>query len=313
MKRLILLSLILFCAAALAGASNLTDLTEIGVGARPLGMAKAFNTIADDGSAIFMNPAGLNSVGEFSLISMSGNLVNEVPYLVVGGARRTHLGVFGVGYVGASVGGIKEAILVGSTPEVTGNEADFGSSTLILSYATEVKNVFYLQDILFLRKQEATVGANLKYVSQGFSGAPSFEGASANGFDLDVGTIIPMDEKLTYSVTLKNLIPGNNVGNDELPMSIIGGAAYKFDDYNLMTTANLETGGHGFTYRLGAEWYLNAILSLRAGLAQQPDVFNYACGVGLKFRGFAFDYAFHTYAELAEFNTHYFSLGYIGE
>ena len=87
--------------ASAAYASSVADLTEIGVGARPLGMARAFTAVADDGSAIFMNPAGLNSVDELSLISMSGNLINEIPYLVIGGARRTHLGVFGIGYIGA--------------------------------------------------------------------------------------------------------------------------------------------------------------------------------------------------------------------
>jgi hypothetical protein len=313
MRKLILSSLILLTAATLAGASSVADLTEIGVGARPLGMARAFTAMADDGSAIFMNPAGLNSVNEFNLISMSGNLINEIPYLVLGGARRTHLGVFGIGYIGASIGGIREAVLVGSTPEVTGNEADFGNSTLVLSYATEVKNVLYLKDIMFLRKKNAKVGANLKYVSLGFSGAPSFEGNSASGFDLDIGTIIPMDEKLTYSVTVKNLIPGNNVKNDELPMSIIGGVSYLIPDRNLTTAADAELGPRGLAYSLGAEWAINSILRLRGGLSQKPDVFAYAFGVGTRFRGFTFDYAFHTYAELAEFNTHYFSLGYIGE
>lgn len=306
----------LFLIAAIATsalASSVADLTEIGVGARPLGMAKAFNTIADDGSAIFMNPAGLNSVGEYSLISMSGNLINEVPYVVIGGARRTHLGVFGLGYVGASVGGIKEAVLVGGTPEVTGNQASFGNTTLVLSYANEAGNINYLKDIVFLRKHNAVFGANLKLVSQGFSGGASFEGGSASGFDVDLGAIIPMDEKLTYSAAIKNIVPGNTVGGDELAMAIIGGVAYKIPDHNLTTAADAELGAHGLTYRLGTEWDANPILRLRCGLVQQPDALNYAAGVGLKFRGFTFDYAFHTYAELAEFNTHYFSLGFSAE
>ena len=313
MKKLILLSLIIFAAATLAGASSVVDLTEIGVGARPLGMGKAFNSIADDGSAIFTNPAGLTHVKRFDVLSMSGNLVNEIPYLVVGGAYKTNFGVLGIGYVSASTGGIREAVLVGITPEVTGNEADYGNTTLVLSYGNDAKNINLINKIRFLTDRNAKVGANLKFVSHGFTGAPSFEGSGRSGFDIDLGTLFPINENLTSSLTLKNIIPGKNVESDELPMSIIGGVAYQVPHRNLLTAADAEYGKYGFLLHLGAEWNPVQPLRLRLGLDQKPEGFNYALGVGTKFRGFTFDYAYHTYAELSEFTTHFFSLGYIGE
>ncbi len=293
-------------------ASSVIDPTEIGVGARPLGMGKAFNSVADDGSALFMNPAGLTAVDKFSIISMSGNLINEVPYMMLGGAWRAPAGVIGIGYVGASTDGIKEAILVGSTPEVTGNTANFGATTFVLSYANEAEEINYINKINFLTDRNAKVGANLKLVTQGFSGGASFEGGSASGFDIDLGTIIPINETINSSVTIKNIIPGNNVGSDELPMSIIGGLSVKYPERNLLTAYDAEINQEGFLLHLGVEWNPVRSLFLRAGIDQKADAYNLALGLGTKFRGFTFDYAYHTYAELSEFTTHYFSIGFVG-
>lgn len=299
--------------AAPVAASSIVDITEIGVGARPLGMGKAFNSIADDGSAIFTNPAGLTNVKNFDLISMSGNLINEVPYLTLGGAWRKDRGVWGIGYVGASVAGIREAVLVGPTPEVTGNEASFANSTFVISYAQEARDVGWLRKIDWLTERDAQVGANLKLVSQGFTGGASFEGGNASGFDLDIGLIASLNDDLTGSLALKNIIPGNNVGPDELPLGLSAGIAHENTERKLTTALDAELNNGAFLLHLGAEWNPLPALFLRSGLDQAADGFNLAFGVGTQARGFTFDYAYHTYAELSEFTTHYFSIGYQGE
>jgi hypothetical protein len=293
-----------------ASASSFVDLTEIGIGARPLGMGKAFNAIVDDGSALFMNPAGLTAVDNMSLISMSGNLLNEIPYMMVGGAWKTRSGYWGIGYIGASVGGIKEAVLINGTPEVTGNKADYGTSTIIIGYANSAKDIELVNRIDFLTDRDAAVGANFKLVSYGFSGATSFEGASGSGFDLDLGTVFPVKENLHGSFTIKNIIPGNNIKSDELPMTLVGGIAHEDPERNLLTALDLEYNDLGITLHTGAEWNPKKPLFIRCGLDQTPNGYDLAFGVGTKFRGFSFDYAYHTYAELSEFTTHYFSIGY---
>jgi hypothetical protein len=35
--------------------------------------------------------------------------------------------------------------------------------------------------------------------------------------------------------------------------------------------------------------------------------------MGVNVKGFTFDYAYHTYAELSELTTHFFSIGWVGE
>lgn len=293
-------------------ASQVVDLTEIGVGAKPLGMGKVFNP-QDNSGSLFQNPAGIANISKFSLTSMSGNVLGEVPYVMAGGAYKTNYGVVGIGYVNASVGGIREATLVNGVPEITGNEANYGSSTLLIGVANDAKAVNYINNLKFLTDRGAKVGLTLKVVNQGFSGAASFEGANGSGFDLDLGTIVPINDRLTSSFSIKNLIPGNNVKGDELPMAISGGLAYQLPERKLMTAADAEYTTRGLLLHLGAEWNPLTLLFVRGGLDQKADGFNYSLGLGTRYCGFSFDYAYHTYAGLSEMTTHYFSIGFVGE
>lgn len=295
-----------------AFASQIVDLTEIGAGSKPLGTGNTFNP-SDESGSLFQNPAGISNVKKYSLTSMSGNVMGEVPYLMLGGAYRTQYGVFGIGYINASVSGIREATLVNGVPEITGNEANYGSGSLLIGYANEAKEVRFINNIKFLTDRNAKVGASLKFVNQGFSGAASFEGAGGGGFDLDLGTIIPINERLTGSIAIKNIIPGNNIRADELPMTITGGVAFKLPDRKLLTIADLSYTTRGFLLHLGAEWNPYKQIFLRGGFDQKPENIDYSLGVGTKVKGFTFDYAYRTFAGLSEMSTHYFSIGYIGE
>lgn len=312
-KQIKLLLFIVCCLLiSAANASQVVDLTEIGVGAKPLGMGKVFNP-QDNSGSLFQNPAGIANVGKYSLTSMSGNVLGEVPYVMAGGAYKTNYGVVGIGYVNASVSGIREATLVNGVPEITGNEANYGSSALLIGFANDAKAVNYVNNLKFLTDRGAKVGLTLKVVNQGFSGAASFEGASGSGFDLDLGTIVPINDRLTSSFSIKNVIPGNNVKGDELPMAISGGLAYQLPERKLMTAADAEYTTRGLLLHLGAEWNPLNMLFVRGGLDQKADGFNYSLGLGTRYSGFSFDYAYHTYAGLSEMTTHYFSIGFVGE
>jgi len=74
-------------------------------------------------------------------------------------------------------------------------------------------------------------------------------------------------------------------------------------------------------WHMGAEWWINPIVALRAGIDQKARAAesgigvdsNWTTGLGLKYRGFSFDFAYHQYGDLSENTTYFFSLGYIGE
>ena len=108
MKRLTVLILMLIAtltltagvsSAALSGA--IADPMYIGVGARPLGMGKAYVAVAEDGDTIFLNPAGLGTIDSLKFTSMYSNLLSDVRYFVLGGAYPLDIGTLVGGYVGA--------------------------------------------------------------------------------------------------------------------------------------------------------------------------------------------------------------------
>jgi len=294
-------------------ASQVIDPTDIGVGARPLGMGRSFTAVADDGSAIFMNPAGLSGI---NLLSMSGNMLGEVPYTVFGGSYPVGPGTMGIGYVGLGVSGIMETNVVSGTPEITGNSGSFTNSSINVSYASELKDLPYLSTLKIGNLTDPKLGATLKLVSQGFSGMVSAEGKGGSGIDLDLGAIANIDPDTKVALTLKNIIPGNNFGADEMPLRMILGLSKNYPNTNLLTTIDLEY-NRSLLMNFGVEWAPAQMLRLRAGLDQEPNagsiLSNFTAGLGLIFRGFTFDYAYHTYAELNEFSSHFFSIGYRGE
>ena len=284
-------------------ASQFTDPSLIGVGARALGMGSTYSTIGDDAASMFSNPAGLGKVSKFSAITMYSQLLNELPYTMFGAAYRTNIGVIGLGYAGMSVGDIKESTLVSGIPQITGSNATYNNYTVILSLANNVR---------LLNGRDAYVGAGFKYISYAFSGAASFEGNRAAGYDIDLGTVIPINDWLSGSLSLKNIIPGYNIKTDELPLTVMTGLLVKVPDKGLSLVLDAETKNRTLLH-FGAEWKPVSLIAVRAGLEQKSDGTNYTFGLGTNIQGLTFDYAYHTYAQLSEFSTHLFSIGYTPE
>ena len=293
-----------FLFASLSFASETVDLSTIGVGARAIGLGRAYVGMADDGSAIFTNPAGLTLNNKLKLISMSGNLIGEVPYTMVGASRDMFGGVVGVGYIGLGVTGISETILVGGTPEATGNSGSYVNSLIVLSYAKEIDS-----------KYADRVGGNFKLMSQGFSGSSSFEGGNASGFEIDLGAMKELDRNTNIGLTLKNIIPGNNLGVDELGMGIVFGGSKKLNinRMDLFVNADVEFKSGTF-FHVGFELKPIRMLSLRLGFDQNgissSTSTDLTYGLGFEFKGISFDYGYRSYNGLAELGSSFFSIGY---
>jgi len=295
------------------------DPTDIGVGARPLGMGKAYVGLSDDGSAIFMNAAGLANANDYQLISMAGNLMEEIPYTVLGGSFKALDGDVGIGYVGVSTTGIQGSILVGNTPEATGDAANYNNSTFVIGYARETEDIPLLQAIPLSNMR---IGAGLKVISEGFSGGGATFEASGSGFDLDIATMFDVDEDVTVGISAKNVIPGENIrwknSGSELPMTITPGVNWSLRDLNANVGLDAELiESRGMFLHFGGEWWPVEYAAIRMGLDQKPSAgdraTNLSAGLGMRYKGFTVDYAYHTYEDIAAFTTHYFSIGYIGE
>jgi hypothetical protein len=81
---------------------------SIGFGARAMGMGSAFTALADDATAVFWNPAGLENIYQQSVTLFYTQLL-EGDYQFIGYALPTlNIGTFGMGLGRIGVGGIRQ-------------------------------------------------------------------------------------------------------------------------------------------------------------------------------------------------------------
>ena len=104
MKRsslLVVILILIFSVFAYADDKTTIDITQVGMGARPIALG-AYTGLADDASAVFTNPGGIGLQDRLSFVSMSTQLLTTVNYQVASVVYPTQYGNFGVGYIGVS-------------------------------------------------------------------------------------------------------------------------------------------------------------------------------------------------------------------
>jgi hypothetical protein len=272
-------------------------------------MGKAFVALAEDGDGIFVNPAGLGKIDGPKITSMYSNLIGDVNYIVLGGAYP-HLknSAIGAGVVVSNVSGISLYDSLGNSK----GTANWGSSVLFLSYGINIEDA------------HMSFGGSAKYYNQGGTGSSTIEGASASGLGFDLGAIYSPSETLSLGITAQNplgtkLDSGNGVENSLLSVIKTGAKVtikpFENQKLNLAIDADM-TKRRPTTIHLGAEYYPVPNIAIRAGIDQDPSTngveTNPTAGVGLRFSGLEFNYAYHPYGSISENATHYFSIAYVG-
>jgi len=323
---LICLAWLLICARAYMKIAN--DPTRLRLGARVLGIGSSFVGLADDTTAIFLNPAGLAQDREWQLSSMSGKFLNIYNYSQFSALFPTGFGTFGVGYGGSLLEfhvPSYEVIVIGdqtryiASGEVSGK---YSNTAMLFAYANQA-------GIRFL-PNKLNLGGSLKLLSQDLSAAGLGAGTAA-GMELNVGALYPVSDDLKLGLSVLNALPAGMGGKikwstgleENFPAILKAGVAYRFPllqqltaaaDYDRYLTRDLPGRIHA-----GVEWYPLAAVAVRAGLEQNytndtagattlSNDLTY--GLGLNLRGFRFDYAYHNYNDLSANATNYFSLSY---
>ncbi|KAF0134714.1 MAG: amidase [Candidatus Saganbacteria bacterium] len=305
MKKIIIFALLMIAVLIIPAfaVDNLivSDPMRIGVGARPLGMGKAYVAMAEDGDGIFSNPAGLGKIDGPKLTSMYSNVLGDVSYIVLGGAYpATKNSAIGLGAV---VSGVSSISLYDSNAQPAGS-ANWGSSVVFLSYG------------LNLEDAKLQLGGSVKYYNQGGSGTKDIESASASGLGVDVGAIYSPSDMLSLGLNAQNpfstkLESGNKVENS-LITNIKGGVKVTLrptesQKINILADADMAK-RRPAALHFGAEYLPVPNIAIRAGL-DDKDI---TAGVGLRAGGMEFNYAYHPYGSVAEDSTHYFSVSYVG-
>jgi hypothetical protein len=324
---LLVVSCLLFVVPAFA--STIVDPAYIGVGARPLGMGKAYVAVAEGAETLFFNPAGLGQQKGVKLTSMYTSLVSDVNYVMVGGVYPNAAGnsAFGVGLISSNVSDID---LYDSSGTSLGS-GTWNNNVFVLSYGTDFGSIGGIKGI--------KVGADLKYYSSGGTGTASIESAAGSGFDADIGLLCSPYPWMSLGANFENILPESmggvitrNTGTSDaiaatakagIKLNLMGDKEKSLyaSDQDLILAMDidcpLEQSGVSSTMHIGAEYWPVPALALRAGLDQDPAatygiISNPTAGVGIRVGGVEFDYAYHPYNGVADDTTHYFSLSYVG-
>jgi hypothetical protein len=347
-NKIIVIFLVLLATAYACFAQAAPDPAYIAVGARPLGMGKAFVGLADDLGAAFLNPAGIANPERWQVTSMSGKLIDEFNYLSLSGLYPTLYGNFGLAYIGSSVGGaIPTTIEVGSDPAdpifvADGSELmSYYNNLLILSYGSKVESILKIPGLdrisnnLSLLKG-INIGANLKMFSVNLTGDHITQG-NASGNELDLGIQGKPLNWLSLGGALQNALPMSmggklhydtgwdesypallklglsaNVLGTENSLKSLGAHSVKllFDLDRELTQSNMPTLLH-----LGLEWKPLDLFAIRVGIDQDAIdstqvANNMTSGVGICYGDFRFDYAYHQFDSAPGVDNHFFSLSY---
>jgi hypothetical protein len=294
MRRIFLAALLALAAAPLRALETAEFLT-IGPGARGVALGSAYSALSDGADSLYWNPAGLARMRTAELMADDAELPQSTRLNDVFFAQPTKYGTFSAGAAYLSQSAIEGRNAQG---QPTG---DYGASDGdgALGYALETDLV--------------DVGAAVKYVRSHIASV------EAQTFAVDLGAKRAFGP-LTLAAAARNLGPGMKFEDetDDLPLRLVLGAAYRFDDFASLTAeyTNGPRGG-GSTGGAGAEVQVLTGVFFRAGYASQSQVpggygFNEVSGLtfgfGLRQARWSFDYAAAPMGELG--NTQRFAAAY---
>ena len=238
-------------------------------GARPVGMAGAFVAVADDADAAYLNPGGIPRIGRFALTSYYTKLfgMKELAQVSVSGVAPTRIGHFGLFY------------------------HSFGSSlyregVIGLSYGRSIGSRFH-------------AGLAIRRLSLAFQ---NYEGASAVA--LDTGFLVDLPYDLHFGVMVHGAGRLMESGTaTEQPRIVQAGLSRTGDRLTVSFQVDRHP-RHGYTTRVGQEFRLAELVTVRAGLTTDPSLFY--VGLGLEKGRVKTDYALSSHSLLGI--THRFSV-----
>jgi S-layer homology domain len=293
MNKLVLTFIIAITVSAIGcqGVIYYDDPIAVGLGARPLGMGKAFVAVSDDVNAMFLNPAGLGGLKSWEASTMSSNFLNEYQYTMYSGVTPTPMGVFGLGYVDSKITGISVS---------GGGSSDFYNQALVLSFGKDIGTIGPSNG----NEPNLFAGATFKYYSTGYTGDIS---ASDSGYNIDLGLKYTPAKWMSYGLNLQNVLGGSKIYGDfeseDMPFITKAGVAFKWLEYNVLFALDEDMYLAGtdipWPMHFGAEWRIHPNLCIRAGYNQEGSsaiggqlTNNTTFGLGFDYSGIKIDLAY---------------------
>jgi len=254
---------------------------KIDVGARATAMGGAFTALANDGTALYWNPAGLAQIEKTEISTMYNMHFQDVKQGYLSLAFPLLGGTVGLGSNYMDMGKIERRDEEGNT---TG---DFGASDMqvLLGYGRKLS-----PRLMF-----------------GISGGMLQEAIAEDKKSTYSGNIglLFSGESFSFGLACQNI--GSDLGEDPLPLTYRAGIALKLGAPSIAVDA-VKAIDDEMYFCAGLEWRIGNIPSIRAGYRTGQDAGSGASyGIGLKISKIQLDYAYVLYSDLG--NTHRLSLG----
>ena len=286
-------ALVLLLAALASGEeySNVASIFDLGMGARPLAMGGAFAGLADDGNALFYNPAGLAWTQDLSVLSSYEARPGMASYGTLS-ASFPHFG-FGIHYF--DFGDVPETDEFGN---VLGSFS-YRNYAFVAAAGTKAADLPFLSRVPFAENVAFGLKAKILTVS-------TLESGSGSGFAIDLPFLFrsesaspraPIITSYGVGIVIENLIAlpikyGSGHQENWPRKVVIGTSLELLDQVILAMDVTSEK-----SVRLGVEWTPIPAVSFRSGFKYE-DIWMWSLGMGVRFRNFAFDYAIATHPYL---------------
>ncbi|MEW6618976.1 MAG: PorV/PorQ family protein [bacterium] len=265
---------------------------KIGIGARALGMGSAFVGLADDPTAIYWNPAGLNQIKQRKLLFSHNQLSLHTTQEFLSYAQPLSSNQS----IGASINYLNSDKIEKRTGPTDAPIGSFDTSDLNISLG-------YARGLT----HDLSIGITGKFIQE------KLEDEKATTFAADLGGLYKRGD-LNIGVNLQNI--GKKVKfikqSYPLPLNIKTGITYKLrDDLIFAVDIDKFLKESNSKLHLGIEYRLLDNLTLQGGYSQSlnshsKDLGKYSFGLGLKRNHTLFDYCFLPYDDIG--STHRLSL-----
>ena len=237
-----------------------------GLGVRGVGMGGAFVAVADNAAASYWNPAGLIGVKGRDLLASynSMSLDRSQSSLAFALNARGEL-AFGLGWQHAGVDNI-----VGRT-----------ASGIPTGDIEDSENAYFV-GIARAVTPRLTLGVTMKRIDHQLK-RPGLASSSGKGFGVDLGARFLLTRRLSLGAVVRNLGASldwkvvrssqqTSATEDKLPLELGLGMAYEplADVLDLIFAADVYKNDVEQYVNIGAEWTINALLTVRGGLNRVP-------------------------------------------
>ncbi|MBN1996483.1 PorV/PorQ family protein [candidate division KSB1 bacterium] len=224
---------------------------KIGVGARAVGMAESFVSLANDATAMYYNPAGLTQLQHGEVVCSLIKWPADISYGVVGVAYPLQ----SVGTVGFMVGALTTGDMKKTVP-FKGWTGEYFSAT------DWIASVSYAKDLT----DKFTVGGNLKMIAE-YLGDENLK-----SWAFDFGTMYEIGVRnMKFAMMITNFGPNAKYISEEFSMPTAFKIGFIVDAFNFENNAMVITaeGSHPNDnveqVALGFEYKLYNLLALRGG------------------------------------------------